>query len=116
MASQNKDMRTPNGLMIVRNDIDPGGFRIDLIRPKGDVNEGQTFATIQRGTSGGWYSRQPRADSPDVLYVINAVDEEYGRERQRIEVMLRQAQQQRDQLNENFAPDWQRVIDQFGGE
>ena len=115
MENQNQEMRTRNGLKIVRNDRDIGGFAIDLVRPEGDINEGETYATINRGAEGGWYSNKSNFTSPDVLEVINDSDAEYDKERQTIERMVREQLQRREKLDESFAPDWQKVIDHFGG-
>ena len=117
MENQNQEMRTRNGLKIVRNDRDIGGFAIDLVRPEGDINEGATYATINRGAVGGWYSSKPGLSTfPDVVELMNVLDAEYGEERRTIERTVREAQQQREQLDESFAPDWQRIIDHFGDE
>ena len=52
----------------------------------------------------------------DILYVINAVDRRYAERRQREEREERQQQQQRDRANESFAPDWEKLVANYGGD
>ena len=59
---------------------------------------------------------ETRFRSPSLVEAINMVDREYARERRIQEAEERSRQEARDELNEIIAPDWQGVLDHFGGE
>ena len=110
------EMKTANGLIIMKVNLKLGGFRIDLYRSPGEYPKIGIYAKILRGEAGGWYCNKPQASSPSVNDVIKFVDEEYGRARQRRIAGEMQQQAKRDRLNESFAPDWQDIVDHFGGD
>ena len=108
-------MRTESGLIIHRADLDQGGFYIELRIPAEHDGEERAFARIQRDENGRWNWRNDTY-SPDITYVINVVDRRYAESRQRAEQEERLQQQQRDRTNESFAPDWEKLVANYGGD
>ena len=53
------EMKTANGLIIMKGDLNLGGFRIDLYRPRGEDPKMGIYAEILRGEAGGWYLQRP---------------------------------------------------------
>ena len=114
MEDNAANMRTENGLIVERDDIERGGFRINLRRPvEHDPNQ-TVYAIIDRGDDGGWYCRRPEARSPEVSFVINEVDWSYGKLLQSELNEERRKQELRDKLNESYAKDWQEIIAGYG--
>ena len=108
-------MRTESGLSIHRVDEEQGGFHIELKAPADHDPEESTFAVIRWDGTGRWNWRNNTA-SPDILDVINRVERQYAVDRRAVEAEQRRQQQQRDQLNESFAPHWEKVVAKYGGE
>ena len=54
--------------------------------------------------------------SPDITYVINVVDRQYAENRQRAIENERRQQRERDQVNDSFAPHWEKIVATYGGE
>ena len=107
-------METQNGLIIHRADLERGGFDIELHIPANHGGEERPYAIIKKSNSGRWEFRG--TISPNVVYVINAADAEYGRQRAAEEAEQRRQQEEREQLNERFAPEWAQVVANYGGE
>ena len=107
-------MRTESGLSIHRVDEEQGGFHIELKAPADHDPEESTFAVIRWDGIGQWNWRN-NAMSPDILFVIDKVERQYAVKRQAVEAKQRRQQQQRDQLNESLAPDWAKVVANYGG-
>ena len=108
-------MRTESGLSIHRVDEEQGGFHIELKTPA-DHDTGQnTFAVIRWDVSGRW-NWDNNTLSANILSVIDSVERRYAQHRQAVEAEQRRQQQQRDQLNESFAPHWEKVVTKYGGE
>ena len=107
-------MRTDSGLSIHRVDEEQGGFHIELCAPADHDPEESTFAVIRWGGIGRW-NWGNNTMSPDILDVIDSVERQYAENRQAVEAEQRRRQQQRDQLNESLAPDWEKVVAKYGG-
>ena len=108
-------MRTESGLSIHRVDEEQGGFLIELKVPADHDPEESTFAVIRWDGIGRW-NWDNNTLSADILYVIDRVDRQYAETLLAAEAEQRRQQQQRDQLNESFAPHWAKIINRFGGE
>ena len=107
-------MQTENGLTIHRVERKEGGFQVRLLRPMDDDTEGSPFATLSR-EQGRWFANRNQIRSPSLVEAITMVDREYARERQDQETKERSRREARDELDEIVAPDWQAVVDRFGG-
>ena len=104
-------MQTENGLTIHRVEMEEGGFQVRLLRPMDDDTEDGPFATLSREQGGGWVTNRNQIRAPSLVEAITMVDREYARERHVQETK----EQARDELDEIVAPDWQAVVDRFGG-
>ena len=107
-------MRTDSGLTIHQVDEEQGGFHIELKALADHDPEESTFAVI-RWDGGRWNWRNSTM-SPDILEVIDRADRQYGDNRYVVEAEQSRQQQKRDELNESFAPDWEKVVAKYGGE
>ena len=107
------EMQTKNGLTIHRVERKRGGFDIELRAPAEHDTEGKPFAVISRGDGGVWLTRKRNTRSPDVLFVINSVDLEYAKQKERETAENNRRQEERERLNECFAKDWQKVINHY---
>ena len=108
-------MRTKNGLTIHRVERKLGDFHVELRRPTDDDTEVRIFATLSRDPEGRWVTKPDDIRSPSLVVAIDYVDQAYARERSIQEAKERSKQEARDKLNESVAPDWQAVVDHFGG-
>ena len=114
MEDNAANIRTENGLIIERDYIERGGFRINLRRPVEHDHYQTVYAVINRGENGGWYCQHPEAHSPEVSYVIGVVDRHYGNLMQLKLNEERRNQELRDKLNESYAKDWQDIVARYG--
>ena len=108
-------MQTKNGLTIHQVEREQGGFHVELRRPTDDGSEGSTFTNLSRDQGGRWVNKRGDIKSPSLVEAITFVDGLYARERRVQEEQERTKQEARDELNESVAPDWQAVVDHFGG-
>ena len=105
-------MRTQSGLTIHRVDVEEGGFYIELKAPAEHDPDESTFAVIKLDESGRW-NWINNTLSQDITYVIDRVDRQYAEHRRAAEEELKRQQQQRHQLNESFAPHWEKVVAKY---
>ena len=101
-------------MTIHRVDEEQGRFHIELKAPADHDPEESTFAVI-RWDRGRWNWRNSTM-SPDILKVINGVERQYAGNRYVVEAEQRRQQQKRDELNESFAPAWEKVVAKYGEE
>ena len=94
-----EELKTPNGLTIIRTDLKDGGFNVGLVEPNGEV-----FALILFDDL--WDQWQWKdSHNTHIAYLIELADEEYAEHKLECQ-----------QWSATREPDWQRVVDKYGGD
>ena len=93
-----EELKTFNGLTIIRTDENDGGFIVGLVEPNGEV-----FALITFNEDWDEWEWES-SHSAHLTYLIGVVDHEFAKH-----------DKARNQKNNALEPHWQRVVEEYGG-